>query len=669
MKQPLKKIVSYICIVIIFLGMNIPTFAGFEKQVLQVKGDGATPKEHQALTMDVDSVASNSPLQAFCIGWTFTFSNTSGSLEVYVPLSSVNTSGGSRTYTFPLTTGWTKEYTGIAGGKSIRDLVSDKAKYDKIIKDGCKVHADARIRKYSYSNGKYTPLNVYANKKAEIDSNFSEFTQAFKTNTKDDYFDLELVLLAEPEPYINTVKIQFWEKKDDKVIRRSDIQQNDIIVTEYKSHTETFTPINDIPNEYKIIGNKFQYNSDKPTVWTDYSTWNRTLYFPLVSPYTIGYLNILIQDTTLPEIITPPSEPTEPPTEPELPEKEKLPPKAIIDGPTKVRAGDEFTLTGTRSYCREPDATITNYNWSVPIDGVSGIIRYDIPGNYTVELEVTDSNGLKHSTTHDILVIPPTPTANIDISGKIKENRKITISARQSESPDFYPIKWDKVTWYIEPDIETGATWDFGVRLSDETVRKISEDTDQTFLTGQSEFYFQARNSGVYKVKLSVENTYPASNTIVGKITVAKDAPPVVVLEASTINLREYHNPLDSTKRKFGKTIIKDKSYSPDGDIIGKRIWCYRYNSNNNVDMEGNNIFADDKTQYMYSGDFSNPFLPEEKSRLVVENDNDTEVELWWYDVGAYRIDLIAEECIPDNETIKELLMPSDIRRSIITGW
>ena len=198
MKQTLRIILSLFMIIAILVSMNTPSYAGYGTGALDSVGDGATPKEHQALKMLVDSVASTSSLQAFCIGWTFTFSNSNGSVSVYVPLSQIDKDGGSRTYTFPMTTGWTKEFTGIAGGKSIRDLVSNKTTYDNIIKDGCTVHADARIQKYSYSSGAFTPLNTYADSKSEIDSNFLEFSDTFKTNTKNDYFDLSLTLAPEP---------------------------------------------------------------------------------------------------------------------------------------------------------------------------------------------------------------------------------------------------------------------------------------------------------------------------------------------------------------------------------------------------------------------------------------------------------------------------------------
>lgn len=719
--------------------------------------------------MTVDSVSSNSPLQAFCIGWNFTFSNlqvSSVPVSVYVPLSGVNTSGGSRTYTFPLTTGWTREFTGISGGKSIRDLVSDKKTYDKIIKSGCTVHANAKILKFKYTNGKPVPMgtyanginsppNVFADNKNDIEyidsngkshGNFTEFSESFKENTKNDYYELSLTLAAEPLPppkvaltfpedgstVIQGTSVSFggsgtgchhiggfvdgefygvekFNPNDDfniemnyestvildqvkdytfqiKGRNTATSTEEDSILAESDIHTVHVVPPNIDPEskEGNIYIKCLDYTSNKLISSNTISNISYGTSKEIASPSISGYRakgsyleygktssqtpsKISMQSEILSQSVTLSS--LNPNAYIYFWYDEVKGPVALIDAPKKVQAGKEFTVSGLGSYCRQAGTVITDYNWSTGLNDASYVECFNIPGKYIIKLTVTDSNGLTDSTMHELEVTLPTPTANINISSKTKENRKITISANRSETPDHYPIRWDAVTWYIEPDINTGAKWDFGVKLCDDTVTKILEGTDQAFLTGQSKFYFQARNSGVYKVKLTVSNTYPASDTVIGKIIVAKDEPPIVDLEAPSVNLREYDNPLDSTKRKFGITTIQDKSYSPDGDTIGKRLWCYRYNSNNNVDSHGIGIFSDEVTKYMYLGDLSNPFLPEENTRLIVENDNDSVVELWWYDVGLYRIDLIVEEHLPDDETIKELILPSDIRRTEVTGW
>ncbi|QNU68309.1 PKD domain-containing protein [Ruminiclostridium herbifermentans] len=744
------------------MSIYIPVNAGFDEKKLRIDTDNA---KHQALSMTVDSIPSNSPLQAFCIGWNFTFSNeevSSTPVSVYVPLSSVNTSGGTRTYTFPLTTGWTREFTGIAGGKSIRDLVSNKRLYDKIIKAGCTVHANAKILKYKYIDGKPTPMgtysnginsppNVFADCKDDIEyidskgikhGNFTEFSETFKENTKSEYFDLSLTLAAEPLPPPDVVLN--LPEDNSTVIQGTTVTIKGIgtgchhigaFVDGKFYGTEQKNPNEDIniPMEFEtkitldqvkdytfqIKGRNTELASDKDSVLAeskihtvhviapkpnsgniyikciDYNTNSilssstlpnipydmpKEISSPALNNYSIkgsystytGSIQAIpsiavMQSNVISQIVT--LSDSNPNAYVYFWYQELKRPKAIIDAPEKVKAGNEFTVSGVRSYCRQADAVIKSYSWSTGLDKVSGNISFANPGKYTITLTVTDSNGLTDSTTHEIEVMPPTPVANINLSGKIKENRKITISARMSDTPDRYPIIWSKTKWYIEPVIGTGATWDFGVKLRDGTVIKISSNSDQALLNGQDEFYFQARNSGVYRVTLSITNSYPANDTIKGTITVNKDEPPIVILEAPKVNLREYDNPIDSTKSKFGKIEIQDKSYSPDGDIIGKRYWYCRYNSDNNIDAKGNSDFSDEADQHIFADDITSPFLPEEKIRLIVDNENDTIIELWWYDVGKYRIELIAEEYIPEDETIKELLIPSDIRRTIATGW
>lgn len=291
MKQIFRSTLSLILIMTFLFSIYLPVFAGVGSGILILDKDNTN---HQALKMSVDSVASTSSLQAFCVGWNFTFSNSNGSVSVYVPLSYVDTDGGFREYLFPLTTGWTLDYTGITGGQSIRDLVSNKTQFDNIIKAGCTVTANARVQKYSYSSnpapkGTFTKLSTIANTATEIDSNFSEFSSTFKTNTKTDYYNLTLTLAAEP-PYTNIVHFIYWDQASNT---QMDISQADMVVTGYGSLSQNVTLVS-IPAGYEIVGRIFKYSSSMPTTWADYSTWDKLLYFPLAVPNTEGWVHILL---------------------------------------------------------------------------------------------------------------------------------------------------------------------------------------------------------------------------------------------------------------------------------------------------------------------------------------------------------------------------------------
>ncbi len=344
-------------------------------------------------------------------------------------------------------------------------------------------------------------------------------------------------------------------------------------------------------------------------------------------------------------------------------------PVAFIDGPTEAKAGESLKLSGARSYCKQSGATIVDYTWSNGTKGVSLDLSFNSPGDYTINLTVTDNNGLTNTATHIVTVEPPIPEARFNFGGKIKENRKIIIDATASLSPEKYPIDWTKATWKIEPILDTGATWDWGVKTSNGLLVKAKSTMNQSVFTGQSVLNFQARDSGQYKVILSITNTYPATDTYQGIITVAEDLLPVADYEIQKENLREFDNPVDSSSRKYAKVPIIDKSYSPDGDYICKRTWCFRFNETNNKNADGTPIFSDDTTRYKFEGSPLTLFLPAERFRLVVDNDNDTDVQVLTYEVGQIFVQVIVEELIPDNETIADFLLPSDKRVTALQGW
>ncbi|MGE5629808.1 MAG: PKD domain-containing protein, partial [Caulobacteraceae bacterium] len=112
------------------------------------------------------------------------------------------------------------------------------------------------------------------------------------------------------------------------------------------------------------------------------------------------------------------------------------PPTAIITGPSERMAGENITFSGGSSF--DPDGTIVSYTWSVPganvvTNGGKTIkVWYPEPGEYDLFLTVVDNDGMTGECMANIKIIPPIPTAAIDISGKLKENRKVAVSAENS---------------------------------------------------------------------------------------------------------------------------------------------------------------------------------------------------------------------------------------------
>ena len=393
---------------------------------------------------------------------------------------------------------------------------------------------------------------------------------------------------------------------------------------------------------------------------------------------------------------------------PKPPVKINYDPIAIIKNPPVVYAGDDVVIDGSSSY--DTDGTVERWIWEVPgTDGSDpdnpwfnvlhnemqdidkGTVWYPKIGVYDIDLEVVDDGGCTGYDRSTIQVIEPKPSIDINvIADKMKENRKITLDLRKSKSSKRYPIDWSLTTWTIQPVNGTGASGDYGVRLENGTVYKNVDgiahlysngswiNTGVAFnivLNGQKTVQFQARDSGQYKVTVTITNTsmfdsaVHYSNTIDRTITIVEDLPPIASFSGSAKNVRDIENPLDKTLQKYGVIPIQCTTSSPDGDPIGKRIWTARHDSDNDrkSGLSMSESFSDEQDIYPYSGDRSVPFTS--GTRLIVDGEYDSSIEIWTYEVGLFTESLLVYEDIPDNETVKELLLPSDYRSSYVKGW
>ena len=387
---------------------------------------------------------------------------------------------------------------------------------------------------------------------------------------------------------------------------------------------------------------------------------------------------------------------------PKPPPKINYDPIAIISNPPVAYAGDEVLIDGSRSY--DEDGYVEHFYWKVPGtygynpdytyenslgDNEKGTVWYPEAGIYDIDLEVVDDGNCSGYDGSSIQIIEPKPEVVIDISaGKMKENRKITLDTSKSKSAARFPIDWGSTVWSIQPMNGTGATGDYGVRLSNGTVYKNVNgkahlnsngswaDTGLDFnsvLKGQKTVYFQARDSGQYKITVSMTNTFVLnsavhySNALERTITVVEDLPPAADFSGAESNIREFENPIDKTQQKYGVIPVICTSTSPDGDPIGKRIWSARYDSDNDL-AQGTGVaaaFADETTIYPYSG--TDPFTS--GIRLVVDDEYASTAEIWSYEVGKYAEALQVYEDIPDFETVKELLLPADFKSGYVQGW
>ncbi|MEK4297349.1 hypothetical protein [Paenibacillus sp. FSL R5-0914] len=265
-----------------------------------------------------------------------------------------------------------------------------------------------------------------------------------------------------------------------------------------------------------------------------------------------------------PQITFPP-----PPTKPTEPEGK--PPIARISAPRYVKAGDDTLISGAASY--DPDGYINIYVWET--SGAQGEIGNASKGYvwYTPEqigktlpiaLTVVDNENQTGSTSIEITVTEPKPSAGLSIEGTLKQNRKMTLFNR-SQSPTRFPLVSSKTQVTITAvSGGTNADIKYSGTLSD------FESKDVLF-----------KKPGKYKATIYVENTlgYSDSSEITFDIV-----PDEVPYNYFTLPGVVYRSP------DFGsKAIVSldDISYSPDKDVIGRRLWEYRYDSNNDGSFEG----------------------------------------------------------------------------------
>ncbi|MCL6601470.1 MAG: PKD domain-containing protein [Paenibacillus sp.] len=244
------------------------------------------------------------------------------------------------------------------------------------------------------------------------------------------------------------------------------------------------------------------------------------------------------------------------------------PPVAVIMVPDTVKAGEEFVMSGGGSY--DPDGTIKDYSWNTPgigdiVIGSHSTTWYPVSsiGENNIGLTVTDNEGMTGSTGKFITVIEPLPEARLQIQGTKKQNRKVTLHST-STSPTRYPLK-DELTRITISAVSGGTSSDIKYSGSLDGVK----DKDVLF-----------KQPGTYKATIYVENTlgYSATNSITFDIQPDK-SPMIYFSLQSTV----YRNPDQGNKAIIS---IDDMSFSPDSDLISRRLWEYRYDSDNDGTFE-----------------------------------------------------------------------------------
>ncbi|MEK3673465.1 MULTISPECIES: hypothetical protein [unclassified Paenibacillus] len=299
---------------------------------------------------------------------------------------------------------------------------------------------------------------------------------------------------------------------------------------------------------------------------------------------------------------TPPGGDFPGPTSPPNPPRELKPPIALISAPKTIKAGQEFEASGAGSY--DPDGFIKSYYWDTPnaigelTDRPRGTLWYDKEhlGEQSLALTVLDDDSMAGSTSTEITVIEPVPNASIYAEGTLKQNRKVIIRS-YSSSPTHYPLVDSKTKITITAVSGcTNADIKYSGSLNDVPSKDVL-----------------FKKPGRYKATIYVENTLGLSANSEVSFDIVPDEKPFAYF---TLPGSAYRNPADGNQATIS---IDDMSYSPDKDIVARRLWEYRYDSNNN----GN--FADE-------------------SWVIFSNENLDHLNFKVRDVGQYQVRLTVFE-------------------------
>lgn len=299
---------------------------------------------------------------------------------------------------------------------------------------------------------------------------------------------------------------------------------------------------------------------------------------------------------------TPPGGDFPGPTSPPNPPRELKPPIALISAPKTIKAGQEFEASGAGSY--DTDGFIKSYYWDTPnaigelTNRPRGTLWYDKEhlGEQSLALTVLDDDSMAGSTSTEITVIEPVPNASIYAEGTLKQNRKVIIRS-YSSSPTHYPLVDSKTKITITAVSGcTNADIKYSGSLNDVPSKDVL-----------------FKKPGRYKATIYVENTLGLSANSEVSFDIVPDEKPFAYF---TLPGSAYRNPADGNQATIS---IDDMSYSPDKDIVARRLWEYRYDSNNN----GN--FADE-------------------SWVIFSNENLDHLNFKVRDVGQYQVRLTVFE-------------------------
>ncbi|MDP2947009.1 MAG: hypothetical protein Q8N88_02755, partial [Nanoarchaeota archaeon] len=321
-------------------------------------------------------------------------------------------------------------------------------------------------------------------------------------------------------------------------------------------------------------------------------------------------------------IITPDPDPDPDPVPPVVP---PVVPTAWVYPPKGVYAGERTFITGEATIT---GGIITDYEFGLApsfmtINGLQKekygtFLSYDTKEDTT--LIVTADDGSTDSDQGETNVLHPIRPV-MKTNGVYKINRTIELDSTESFGTEFYPI--DKVTWTIKP-------------MDNQDINNIKTHDSSTIIGSAKQVIgakpkVDFKQLGRYEVVMDVHSTCTyteethrtASKKVMGIITIAPDLPPVARLTVPSAVIRELE------AYKMAIFDIQDLSYSTDGDTIARRVYSYRYDTNNDKSLTDEAwIVIDDGNNTQL--EFKTPLVGLYEFKIAVEEGNDSFGSPFW---------------------------------------
>jgi hypothetical protein len=359
-------------------------------------------------------------------------------------------------------------------------------------------------------------------------------------------------------------------------------------------------------------------------------------------------------------------------------------PVATVSAPPTVYVGDDVRIDGTGT---SNDTTITSLTGEIRFDDMFGVNEIDLnpetkeftditqvpkdmefdgtvwfedPGTYEVYSHVKDSrNASDDSDSVKILAKVPFPSISIKMTGTNKENRKFTISLKDSDpGSKRAKMDWSKTKWTITPvsgvtsediRIQKSTTGSTNGEILYDPSRGINKSLD-----GMNILDFTVKKPGEIKIFCVVENEYGKTDSQEYSIGIQPDLAPTANHSTPTTIIRDINDPAPNGYAQATVTIT-DNSSSSD-DVIAKKGYLFVFDTNNDNNYDNETVFIYDED---YNGSNQMPWnyslnpklrplgLFKDRTKFSIDDINTgslKEVNIKTTHVGSYLVGNIVKE-------------------------